>query len=190
MPRRDPEPSDEAQEQLADAQAQIDSLQTAAADAEARAATAGDELAAVRAELVEASAVRDSAGAELASVQADLTSVRAELHSAQAELADLSAQLAEARAVLQDAALKYRDARLAAAPHIPPDLVPAADDLAEIDRQFEAAQRVVGQLRDKLQDETRSARVPVGSPPRRPPDLSALSPTEKIKLGLEQRGER
>jgi len=168
MPKRDPEPGD-IEEEVADAQAQIEALQETAADAEARAATAADELAAVRTELAEAQGTRDSA---------------------QAELAALHTELVGARTQLRDAAVRYREARLAAAPEIPADLVPSADDLEEIDLQFEAAQRVVGQLREKLEDETRSARVPVGSPPRRAPDLSALSPAEKIKMGLQQLADR
>ena len=113
--------------------------------------------------------------------------------SAEAELASVRAELVEARAQAREAALKYRDARLAVVPHIPTDLVPG-ETIDEIDRQLEAAQRVVARLRQELDAEARPeeppARVPVGSPPRRPPDLSALSPTEKIKLGLQQLAER
>lgn len=173
----------EAREQLADAQGQIDALQSAAADAEARAATA-------EAELVEARQ-------RTSRLETELTAAQEELTAAQGEVAEVRANVADGRAQLRDAALKYRDARLAAAPQIPQDLVPVPTDaptgagaLDEIDQQFEAAQRVVDQLRGKLQAETQSARVPVGSPPRRPPDLSGLSPTEKIKLGLEQLSDR
>ena len=64
----------------------------------------------------------------------------------------------------------------------------------QIERDFEAAQRVVGELRKRIEDdaeaEKRSARVPPGSPTRRAPDVSSLSPTEKITLGLQQRAER
>jgi len=159
------------QEELADAQAQIEALQSAAADAEARAITARAELASLRAELAEAHAARDSAQAELV--------------EAQAEIASAQAELIEARTLLREAALRYRDARLAAAPHIPADLVPS-ETIEEIDQQLEAAQKVVVQLREKLEAEARPARVPAGAPARRAPDLSTLSPTEKIKLGLQQ----
>ena len=131
---------------------------------------------------LEAQATRDSAEVELASVRAEL----AEARSARAELV-------EARAQLREAALKYRDARLAAAPHIPADLV-RGETIDEIDRQLEAAQKVVARLRQELAAEVRKeeppARIPVGSPARRAPELSALSPTEKIKLGLQQLAER
>ena len=60
----------ELEEQLADARAQIETLQTAAADAEARAATARDEVTAARGEhdamrsqLADAEGARDQAPA-------------------------------------------------------------------------------------------------------------------------------
>lgn len=57
-------------------------------------------------------------------------------------------------------------------------------------REFEAAQRVVGQLREKIEreavEQARAARVPAGAPARRGADVSSLSPGEKIKLGLQR----
>ena len=75
-------------------------------------------------------------------------------------------------------------------PEIPQELVPAAQSLAEIDEAFEAARRVATRLRERIEDERQSARVPVGSPSRRPADLSALSASEKIRVGLQQLSER
>lgn len=127
----------------------------------------------LEAELAEVQALRESASGELTQAQAELTSVRDRL---------------------REAAVKYREARLAAAPEIPQDLVEAAEEIPEIDRQFESAQRVVSRLRKKMEEEEReqrrSARVPAGSPQRRAPDLSSLSATEKIRLGLERLAER
>ncbi len=175
MAKQDPELL-ETQERLAEAQAQIEVLQPQAADAEARLATLRGELSEVRGEIV--------------SLKAELGETRAARDSAHAELDSLRSQMADARGELDDAALKYREARLAAAPHIPSDLVAAAGDLGEIDRQFEAAERVVEQLRDKLQEDKQAARVPLGTPPRRAPDVSGLSAAEKIKLGLQERDRR
>ncbi len=160
----------ELEEQLADALAQVDSLQTAAADAEARAATARAELTAVRES-------HDAAQAQIAEIEAARGSAEGEL--------------SQVRSQLRDAAARYREARLAAAPEVPHDLVPAVESLDEVDREFEAAQRVVNQLREKMAEESQAAaralRVPAGSPVRRPQDLSVLSPAEKIKLGLQER---
>ena len=181
MAKQNPEVS-ALQEQIADAQAQIEALQSAAADAEARAATA-------QAELAEARQQESRLDEELAAAREELAAAAAEAESAEgrAQLGEARDQLAESRSQLREAALKYREARLAAAPHIPADLVPG-DTLEEIDQQLESAQRVVSHLREKLQQEGQSSRVPVGAPPRRPPDISSLSATEKIKLGLQQLG--
>lgn len=168
------------EERLAESQAQIEALQTAAADAEARATTAGAELAdarkqvsALEEQLARATSERDSAFGELQQARSDLTA---------------------AQATLREAAVKYRAARLASAPEIPEDLVPEADDIGEIDRGFEAAQRVVGRVREKLEEEkteeARVLRVPAGAPVRRPPDVSGLSAADKIKLGLQRAAER
>jgi len=150
---------EELQDQLADAQAQIDTLQSAAADAEAHSVTA-------RAELAEAAAARESVQSELTRTRDDLDATRSQLRAA---------------------AARYRDVKLASQPELPPEMVPEADSIDEIDASCEGAQRVVNRLREKLDEDRRSARVPAGSPPRRPQDLSGLSPAEKIRLGLEER---
>jgi chromosome segregation ATPase len=167
---------EELDERLADAQAQIESLQAAAADAEARAATLSEELTSTR-------EARASLKADLAEAAAAREAVDGELSQARSEVEGMRSQLAEA-------SVKYREAKLAAAPGIPQDLVPAAASLAEIDESFEAAKRIAGELRERMLEERQAARVPVGSPARRPQDLSALSASEKIKLGLRELSER
>jgi len=156
-------------ERLEEARAQIESLQAAAADAEARAATVREELEAARDARTAAEAAREETDGELARLRLEVKGVRSRL---------------------AEAAVKYREAKLASAPEVPQDLVPPAESLAEIDEGFEAARWVVGQLRERMQEERQSARVPVGSPPRRGPDLSALSSSEKIKVGLRELSER
>ncbi len=155
MAKSDPETS-ALKEQLAEALAQVDSLQAAVADAEARAATHSDRIAAL---------------------QGELDTVRADSER-------LSTRLRES-------ALKYREARLAASSHIPPELV-TGEELEEIDEQLAAAERVVSQMRERVEKERRqeSPPVPAGSPVRRAPDYSQLPPGEKIKLGLQQLAER
>jgi chromosome segregation ATPase len=176
MARRTHEPADDVNEQLAEAQARIEALESAAADAEARAATMRTELGADR-------EARSAAEAQLAEAIAARESVEGALSAAQA-------QADEARTLLAEATVKYREAKLASAPDVPSDLVPAAQSLAEIDEGFEAARRIVGQLRERI-EEQRPPRVPVGSPTRRgAPDLSALSASEKIRVGLQELSER
>ena len=176
MARRTEDEGEEMDDRLAEAQAQIESLQTAAADAEARAATALEELAV-------ANEARSNAEAQLAEAATARELI-------EGELSQIRSEAQEVRTRLVEAAMKYREAKLASAPQVPHDLVPQAESLAEIDEGFEAARRVVGELRERMQEERRSARVPAGSPLRRAPDLSALPAAEKIKLGLRELSER
>ena len=150
MAKVDPETS-ALREQLADALAQIDSLQTSVADAEARASTNAERVA----------------------------SLQGELETAQSE----GEQLGDS---LRESAIKYREARLTAAPHIPADLV-TGEEMEEIDEQLTAAERVVSEMQERLEKERRqeSSPIPAGSPVRRAPDYSGLPAAEKIKLGLQ-----
>jgi chromosome segregation protein len=170
----------ELEEQLAEARAQIEALQAGAADAEARAATA-------RAELKSAAEERDGLRSQLAEVEAARD-------AALGRATDVEADAEAVRGQLREAAVRYREARLASAPDVPHDLVPELGTIEEIDREFESAQRVVGQLREKLEREAseqrKPTRVPVGAPARREADVSSLSSSEKIRLGLARLDER
>jgi len=165
----------ETEEQLAEALAQIESLQSAAADAEARAETAAGEVAALKEEHEQ--------------TRAQLTESVAARETTETEASQLRSDLEGAREQTREAAGRYRDVRLAAHPDIPHDLVPESETVEDVDREFEAALKVVGQVRERVEEEQsgkRSARVPAGSPARRQPDLTALPTSEKIRLGLQQ----
>lgn len=178
MPRHDD--NEETNDLLADSLAQIEALQAAAADAEARASAAREELAEARRHAAE--------------VEERLSRTADERQAAYGDLAETREALSTAQAAVREAAAKYRAAVLAGAPEIPEDLVQEGEDIAEIDRQIEAARRVVSRVREKMEEETadqaRSVRVPAGAPVRRAPDLSGLSPEEKIRAGLQQAAER
>ncbi|HSP55643.1 MAG TPA: hypothetical protein VLS25_08645 [Dehalococcoidia bacterium] len=172
--------TEDSDDELADSRAQIDALQTAAADAEARAATARDELAEARKRAAEA--------------ERQLAQASVERDAAYGELSETRDQLSAARAAVREAAVKYRAVALASTPDIPEDLVPEAEDIDEVERGIEAARRVVGRVREKMEAESaeqaRTLRVPAGAPVRRAPDVSALSPEDKIRLGLQRAAER
>ena len=155
MAKADPETS-ALKEELADALAQMDSLQTAVADAEARAATGSDRLSALQGELETVRSENERLGARL-----------------------------------RESAIKYRDARLAATPEIPAGLV-TAEEMEEIEGQLAAAERVVSEMREKMERHRRreTPPVPAGSPIRRAPDFSGLPPAEKIRVGLQESSRR
>ena len=153
------------EERLAEAEAEVERLQTTAADREARAAHLDETLAQAKTQL----ASRDE---ELATLHDDVSAARSEAE--------------ELRASLRSAAEKYRQAVLASRVEVPPDLV-SGETVEEVDRQLEAAMRMVAQLKSHLESQAQAQRVPTGAPARRAADLAALSPTEKISFGLAQK---
>ena len=126
--------------------------------------------------------------AAVATLESELAGAIEWRESAAAEALELRRQLEGAQAYAGEAATKYRQARLAAAPDVPPELVPETTDITEIDHSMEAALRVVTQVQERVQRALASEppRVPAGSPARRTPDLSSLSAAEKIRVGLER----
>lgn len=149
----------------------------------------------------EASALKEQLGEALAqvdSLQAAVADAEARAATHSDRIAALQGELDTTRADgerlgtrVRESALKYREARLAASPHIPPELV-TGEELEEIDEQFAAAERVVSEMRERVEKERRqgSTPVPAGSPVRRAPDYSELPSGEKIKVGLQQLAER
>lgn len=173
MPKEDPELL-ALRDQLAEAQAEIEQLQAQAADAEACAATAEERLAQAQAEI-------EALRGRVSDLEGERQAQQAELTEAEQRLAELEEEAAGLRQQLRQAALRYREARLAAQPEVPADMI-NGETIEEIDQQLEAALKLVSQVKERLQ--AGSPRVPIGSPLRRPPDLSALLAAEKIKLGL------
>jgi len=152
------------QDQLAEARAEIDRLQVTAADREARAAHLEESLRQAR--------------EELASAQAEASARAEEVATLQERAGDLESQV-------KAAATRYREAVLQAAPDLPADLV-AGETVEDVDRSLEAARQTVSSIRGHLESQAEAGRVPVGAPPRSAPDLSALSPADKIRFGLQR----
>jgi len=149
------------------------------------------ETSALKEQLVEALAQVDSLQAAVADAEARAATHGERIAALQGELDTVRADSERLSTRLRESALKYREARLAASSHIPPELV-TGEELEEIDEQLAAAERVVSQMREHVEKERRqeSPPVPAGSPVRRAPDYSQLPPGEKIKLGLQQLAER
>ena len=125
----------------------------------------------------------------MAKVDQETSALKEQLTDALAEIDSLQATRAESErlsARLRETALKYREARLTAAPHIPADLVPG-EEVEEIDEQITAAERMVSEMQERMEKERRqeSPPIPAGSPVRRAPDYSGLPAAAEIKRGLQ-----
>jgi chromosome segregation ATPase len=152
------------EEQLAAANADIERLQARIAEAETLASTRGDELTAMRQRVAE----QDT---RLAEYTAELDEVR-EAHAGQTT-------------ELQAAVARLRESVLEREPDLPADIV-TGDTVAGLDASIASARQTVAQVRQHLDAQAQALRVPAGAPVRTGPDTSALSPGEKIRLGLRQ----
>ena len=90
------------------------------------------------------------------------------------------------RTQLSQALEAYRTSLLEADPGLPEDLV-AGSTLEELQASRARAKQIVESVRGRLEDQTHLERTPSGAPARSETDVSALSPEEKIRLGLSRR---
>ena len=114
-----------------------------------------------------------------------LQSLEQQAEQARAEAAATVEEASALRAQLSDVLDRYRALLLARDPDVPEELV-RGDTVAELESSYERAAALVDRLRRRAAEQSAQERVPAGAPARRGPDTSALSPQQKIMLGLQR----
>ena len=84
---------------------------------------------------------------------------------------------------LAEALANYKAIVVQANPEVPEELI-SGDSIEVINESLSKAKAMVSRVRQGLEVEIQAAKIPVGAPQRTPPDLSALSPREKIQYGI------
>lgn len=159
------------EEQLATAHADVERLQTQLADLAATDSQRAAELHELRTQLQTSHADAEAAQSQLAS-QAE-------------ETQRLQEAIANSEAQAREALGRYREAALQREPQLPADLV-KGETVSELDAAIERARQTVAQVRQHLDQQAQSLRVPAGAPARGGPEVSDLSAGEKIRLGLSK----
>jgi outer membrane murein-binding lipoprotein Lpp len=157
------------EEQLAAANADIERLQGRVGELEASIAGRDADTNALRAQLTSAQDEASQAQSALSQREDDLETLRQALDST----------VADARA----AANRYRELLMASEPELPAELV-FGETVSEVDEAAVRARQTVAQVRQHLETQAQTLRVPTGAPARGAPDTSAMTPAEKIRLGL------
>ncbi len=128
-------------------------------------------------------------------LEAQVGQLSGSLEEREASIQKLTSDLEERGSVvsrlqeqLASAVDKYRDALLSSAPEVPQELV-QGQTIGELDVSMAQARQMVERIRNQIEAQAASERVPAGAPLRSGPDVSALSPAEKIAyaLGRSQR---
>jgi len=84
---------------------------------------------------------------------------------------------------LAEAVASYKAALIQANPEILEELI-SGDTIQAVNDSLSQAEALVSRVRQGLEVEISSARIPAGAPERTSPDLSALSPREKIQQAI------
>jgi chromosome segregation ATPase len=136
---------------------------------ESRIAQKAEELAKANARLVELEQVVAGKDSEIAGLKQD----RDELEG---RLTTLSNSLAQAVA-------SYKAMVVQANPEVIDELI-GGDTIESINDSLDKAKDLVKRVRQGIETEISLAKVPAGAPERTSPDLSALSPREKIQYAI------
>ncbi len=139
------------------------------AELESRLAQKDEELAGANARLIELEQAVASRDNEMAT----LNQSRAELEE---RLVTVSNSLSEAVA-------GYKTLLVKANPEIMVELI-SGDSIESINESLSQAKTLVSKVRQGVEAEILLAKVPAGAPERTSPDLSALSPREKIQYAI------
>jgi uncharacterized coiled-coil protein SlyX len=123
------------------------------------------------------------ANARIVELEKTVSDRDGEVASLKKYVTELEEMLSGSRDSLVEAVSRYRDSVIQASPGVLEELV-SGDSIALIDESLRKAKNLIGKVREGLEAEVSLARVPAGAPERRSPDLSALSPREKIQYGI------
>jgi len=123
------------------------------------------------------------ANARIAELEEALLDRDSDIASLQQFMAELEERLAVTNEALTEAVNSYRTMIVQANPDIVEELI-SGDTIESLNESLEKARSLIGRVKQGLETEIALARVPAGAPERRPPDLSALSPREKIQYAI------
>ena len=150
----------------------------------------GEELEALKARIAELEGLVAEKGEEikagdarLSEAETRITGLEQTVADRDSELAKSDEALAEMKNSLAEAVSSYRALVVQANPDIPDELI-AGDSIEAINQSLENARALISRVRQVLEEEVAKTRVPSGAPQRVPPDLSALSPREKIQYAI------
>lgn len=112
---------------------------------------------------------------------------RLELAEAAAATAQAAAEIAIApTATLADAIARYQTLLTQTNPEVPAEMIKGST-IAELETSVASGKALVTKVKESLEAQAQATPIPAGAPVRQGIDLSGLSPTEKIKVGLQQR---
>lgn len=121
----------------------------------------------------------------IASLESSVSAKIAELAEARKMVDAQAADCAALKASHDDAIKAYRRLAASSNPLFSEELI-GGTTIAEIDASMAKIADLVSKVRSRVEADIQAAIVPAGAPQRSAPDISNLSPRDKIKLALEE----
>lgn len=113
----------------------------------------------------------------------ELTKTNARITELEQAVAESEEKLTIIQNSLAEAVAGYKAMVVQANPEVLEELV-TGDTVDSINDSLSKAKTLVSRVRQGLETEISGAKIPAGAPQRTPPDLSALSPREKIQYAI------
>ena len=115
-----------------------------------------------------------------------LAELETALGEARQSLADRTGDYDRLKAALDDTVSAYRKLAVSSSPLYSDDII-SGSTVEEIDASIKKVNGLVKKMRSTLEAEFKDLTIPAGAPERSAPDLSGLSPRDKIKYGIQDK---
>lgn len=96
---------------------------------------------------------------------------------------ELEKKLSDVSVSLTEAVNIYRSRIIQMNPGVTEELI-SGNTIEEVDKSLEKALNLISKVKKSMEKEISQSRVPAGAPGRQSPDLSSLSPREKIQYAI------
>jgi len=144
---------------------------------------AGDEMEELRQEKEAIARELKSREAAIIRLEQTLAGKDSEINALKQSLEEAEQKLSELGRALAQAVAAYKELIIQANPGVLAELI-TGDTVEEVNGSLKNARALVDRVRQEMEAEASRARIPAGAPQRVPPDLSALSPREKIQYAI------
>ncbi len=122
----------------------------------------------------------------LASKDTELSQAKEKITTLEKAATDTNTQIDALDGSLKKAVIGYRTLIIQNNPDILPEMV-TGDSMEALEGSLAKAKDLTNKIKIGLQNQAKNTRVPAGAPQRGPTDNSGLSPTDKIKQGLNRK---
>ena len=117
------------------------------------------------------------------SAESRVTELEALIEQRDDELSKANTRISDLEQVTAEAVASYKVLVTRSNTDVPEELI-GGDSIESINESLTNAKNLISKVRQGLEAEITSSKVPAGAPQRTPPDLSALSPREKIQYAI------